>query len=62
MTELNSTITTVEDLKFALKNVNPKTQIYARIDDGTLIEITDILCVLPKNNNDEPYIILSTDT
>jgi hypothetical protein len=61
--ELDTTITTIGHFRHATKSLNGEMQIYMQntgngVDDSALVEITEIQLTLPKNENDEAYLIL----
>ncbi|MFA5036950.1 MAG: hypothetical protein WC479_07220 [Candidatus Izemoplasmatales bacterium] len=53
-------ITTVEDLKYALRNVKNETQIYIHVGGYTdgLIEVIGVELSLPKNSDEKETVIL----
>lgn len=53
------TITTVGDLQYALEDVKDDVKLYAEdYNTETLVEITEIFLVLPKNEKEDPYVVL----
>lgn len=56
--KMGDSITIVEDLLFALKEIPKETQVYVDIGEDALVEVTDITMVLAKNKNDVNYITL----
>ena len=57
--ELDTTITTLGNFRNATKLLLDDLQLYVNIEDsGPLIEVTDVQLVLPKEKDDESYIIL----
>ena len=63
--KIDETITTLKDFKHATDWLNPEAQIYVQVngqygDDSVLIEITEVLLRLPKNEKETPYLILRT--
>lgn len=60
---LDMNITTLKGVRHATKDLNGENQIYVQLtghgdDDSALIEITEIQMVLPKNENEESYLVL----
>jgi len=61
--KLDDTITTIKDFKFATRCIDERSQIFVQLtglgdDDSTLIEITELQLVLPKNETEAPYLVL----
>jgi len=51
-------ITTVGDVKKALKSIPDNTQIYFQTESGgSLVEVTEVFLRLPKLSNDGEYIV-----
>ena len=60
---LDSTITTLKGLRHATKELNGENQIYVQLtghgdDDSALVEITEVQMILPKDEEDESYLVL----
>ncbi len=58
--KMHATATFVKDLLFSLRNVDPELPVYVQTSDGfqELLEVTEIVQILPKNSTDKSYIVL----
>jgi len=62
--KLDQSITTIKNFRHATSHLNGDIQIYIQIDhdihtsNSTLIEITEVQLVLPKNDNEASYLLL----
>lgn len=57
--KMNESITTVSDMLFALNGESPNQQLYLQhAEEPVLIEVLEIVKVLAKNKDQEPYIVL----
>jgi hypothetical protein len=59
---LDKNITTLNGIRHATQHLNGENQIYVQLtgyndDDSALIEITEIQMVLPKDENEEAYLV-----
>ena len=59
--EIDETITTIKDFKNAVCGINDNFQMYVLPHDtDSLVEITEVMLVLPKKLHMEPYLVLRT--
>jgi hypothetical protein len=61
--KLDENITTLKNFRHATQTFSGDIQIYVQVNEpggepSALIEVTEIMMNLPKNESDEPYIIL----
>ena len=56
--QLDRTITTIGDFKKATEILNPNLQLYTEDIDGVLTEVTQVLMVLSKKQEEKSYLIL----
>jgi hypothetical protein len=59
--KLDESITTIRNFEHAVKGLSKDMQIYiqdAFNDNSALVEITEIQVILPKTDQEEPFIVL----